>query len=567
MGIGVDMISLSLNEAINKSPRKTTAMVMFELAAPEAKEHAVAITPPGNLFSKPDNIINNITNISHPIATFESNYWRLDGSFRLPVRPEEAEYEVGFWSEKISDENGVFSNPIIIEIIFNIAQDVPVVGISFDKPTNNFARNIQVQMFNTLGSVIYSETETNNNFPYFQTENGAVNVRRIVITLNHTNNSFRFMRVAEINFGELLIFDGSDLTGLSCVVEGDPSGKKFIMNQLKLAILNKERFNLFNPNSPARYLQQRQSLEYYHGVFLNDTNIEWVYCGNYYLKKWDVSDRTVSFTAHGKVSLEGETTYFGSSLERFTVGQMIVNIIGELGLEYLFPLDLLESPAFPNYFGEISYRKVLAMLSELSCCISYENRQNIILFVDIDTTDSVRGKINYKNLLKVPKITFDTYFNGIMLREYTVIQTDPELRFESEEIFYPAPWMEPNDPEIPYVVDLPMMIRGIGFEELRDWFLNRRFEVLANRLDADVNWWQNPSLTGAETLLLQADRQGHILEMLAYGHTLNFKNGALRGSTKLIGRPPEVVWNYTLDGNWKLGELPFMSFRQRRRGE
>jgi hypothetical protein len=529
----------SFHEAIYRPLRRTVAEVSYELAAPEAKNNATADLPADNLFSRPEQILNNITDISHKIATFEPNYWKLDGSFSLPVYPAISEYEVGFWSAVMSDGDGKFEDDIIIQIQFTVSQDIPVVGIAFDRPSNNFARKIEVTFYGQTG-VIYSESTENNNTAYYQTTKGAEGIHRIVIIINNTNNPYRYLRISEINFGVLILFNDADIVNLSLVTSSDPAGKSFQFNSFSITIHNSGRYSLLDPDSHARYFQQRQSLEYRHGVYIDKdmiNDIEWAYCGNYYLDNWEVADDVVRFTAESKLSIIADNQYNDSTLNKFNLGTIFDDILNPTGFEYVFPDNLYNSPPIQRWFGKIELRQVLAMLSELSCCMAFENNYNIVYFVDLTGESPIETTIDYNNIIGgVPKTKLDTYFNGIIIREKIIIELQPEIRFDTVDMFYDAPWRDPLEIDYPYIVDLPMMIRGDGYAEFRDWFLSKKFEVLRNRIITDVSWRQNPALSLGEHIETQIDKR-HKTKMRLISHNIKY-NGGLSGSSKLIGVPP-----------------------------
>ena len=538
---------MTINEAFTTPLRKTTAKVLHELRAPEAKEHAIVTLPIENIISKGEQILNDITDMSHRMSTFEPEHWRLDGSFVLPVLPEQSIYEVGFWSKYQSNTNGMFVAPIEFLFEFAVSQDLPAVGISFDRPTNNFAQDITVTFIGMNGTVLRTETTSTNNSTYYETSGGAENVHFVRICINRTNRPQRFLRVAEVNFGVLLEFNGEDIVSIKQISEGDPTGETFPYNELRLTILNKRRFRLKDPNSLAQYFQERQPFEYSHGVVVSGIGeiyegIEWVYCGIYYLSNWSITDEVVNFTARSRASIWGEQSFEGRALERQTIGHLIQNVVDGLGLVANIPQFLMESPLVPGWLDALNYRGAISMLAQLSCCLAVENRLKTIVFRDIIEEDVATKDITYDMAFMdtPPKITIDDYYNGITLVEYTVTQAGDDPRFERVEVFHNAPWRDPREADFPYRVNLPMMIRGEGFEEIRDWFLARKFELLRKRMRVVTNWRQNPILEVAERTNTQIDNSGELENMLSYSHTLNFDNGVLRGTTKLIGIIPDA---------------------------
>ena len=529
------MASQAFEDNIYKNGRRTVAEVSYSLVAPEAKEIGVAYLPEGNSFSRPEQIMNEISNISTKIATFEPNHWKLDGSFALPLPPEQSNMEVGWWGKGLSDSEGIL-NPIPqIEILFPVVQNIKRFGITFDEPTNNYCTDLEFIVYDSSFNVILNERITNNTSVSPHTREGVQNAYIVVIKLYKTNNPFRFPRVSELDFGILIRFANDDIFSLNLVTEANPTGASFPFSSLSLSVANNDRFDQLDPTSYAQYLYARQSFEYRHGLVLPDGSTEWAYMGAYYLQDWKVSDSQVTFTAGGKTSLLENYTFFNSSLAEFTIGQLIRDVLDTVGIDYYLAPELDFSPLVTGWFGEKSYREVLANLTELSCCLAYENQQNTVEFTDILKPLGNVTKLDYNNMFSAPEPKLQTYYNGINLTEYTITQTSPEVRLEGKEVFYSAPWRDPLEPDYPYSVDLPCMVITPNFPTFRSWFLERKFALIRKRISVDVSWLQNPALQVGDGANVQITRKGGTLDMAITKQTIDYNTGILRGSTQAVG--------------------------------
>lgn len=579
--------------------RKTAAIVSFSMVAPEAKEKATAVLPKENAFSRGSQIINNITDISARVATLEPSYWRLDGSFVLPVLPESSEMEVGLWSGAMSDENGEFAEAPTITIVFEETQNIPKLGIAFDEPAGEFITDFEIWAYNGLDKLIYNERISDNKAAYAASTGGMPGVYKIVIKLYRTNNPHRFARISEIDFGVVIKFDNSDIFDLSLITEGDPKGSRFPNSAFNLSIANKGRFDQLDSKSFAQYLYKRQAFEYKHGAVDENGATRWVYCGAYYLDNWSVSDNTVDFTAVGKASVLEKSTYYDSTFQENTVGYWIKSILEQAGFAHSIAPILDTSPFVTGFFGNVTYRDALAFLTEISGCLAFEDKQNTIRFVDtLGDCESV-DRLDYNNMLRAPKVKMESYYNGINLAEYSVSVKNGQLAridlaveetaditvyFEKPlykspaytlsagfslsnvayhtmfmtakitgngtatltvtgdmaemvkaERFYPAPWFDPMEPIFAYTVDLPMMIVTPDFPLFRDWFLKRKFALLQKRLTCDIAWRQSPEREVGDKILVQVNKQNQDIPMVAYEQTIEFSGGVLKGNTKTFG--------------------------------
>lgn len=588
-----------LNSLFYEPVRKTKAMVSFSMVAPEAKEKATVGLPSENAFSRGAQIIDNVTDITARVATFEPDYWRLDGSFVLPVTPETSEMEVGFWGNKMSGENGYFTEIPTITITFEETQNIPKLGIAFDEPANEFITELEILAYNGLGVLIYNEKINDNKSAYATSADGIMGVYKIVIKLYRTNKPLRFPRVSEIDFGVIIKFGNDDIFDLSLITEGDPKGGRFPNSSFSLKIANKGRFDQLDSKSLAQYLYKRQAFEYKHGVEDGNGATKWVYCGAYYLDNWSVSDNEVNFSAVGKSSVLDKKTYYHSTFQTDTVGHWIKSILERAGFDHVIAPILDNSPPITGFFGNVTYREALAYLTEISGCLAYEDKQNTIRFVDTLGEFEAVDRLDYNNMLSTPKVKLESYYNGINLTEYSVSVKNGQLArtdisvdksaditvcFEKplyrtpaytltagfalsnivyntmfmtatitgngvatltvtgdmaetvkSETFYPAPWFDPKEPVFAYTVDLPMMIVAQDYPAFRDWFLKRKFALLQKRLTCDIAWRQNPEREVGDKIFVQVNKKNQEIPMVAYEQTIEFSGGVLSGKTKTFG--------------------------------
>jgi hypothetical protein len=470
----------------------------------------------------------------------------------------------------------------------------------FDELTGDFASDFMITAYDGRGEVIYNGRFKDVGEPYFSSNHGVLGVWRVRYDFYGTNKPYRRLRVVELNYGVVVRFDGEDIMDLKLISQGDARGECFPLPSFSLTVANKGRFDQMDGDSLAHYLYKRQPFEYRHGVY-GGGGVEWVNCGTYYLDNWSVTDEEVRFSSVGRVDLLDGRTYVDSTFAKRRVGDLIKWVMDGIGYNcYIAPI-LFDAPFVCGYFGDAGYRKVLGYLAELSCCMGYEDRYNVVTFADVLEGRAHTEVVDYDNTFGTPKITHDTYYNGIRLvvrrmstrveqlakaafevngsRDVTVKYLRPLLRggavevtpgfavqnvrynatymtarlvgngvaeltvtgegveFINEEIFCAAPWKDPIEGELPYVVNLPVMIDdgSAEFAEFRDWFLRRKFELLKRRLTCDVTWRQNPGQLVGDRVLMQVNRQNSRVPMYAVKQVVEFKGGVLRGRTTAVG--------------------------------
>ena len=510
------------------------ATVGFDLAAPEAKRLAELTIPPENVFSRANQLLNNIEEIGAPVATFEPGQWKLDGRYILPVPPGDADYEFGWWGRDMSDVNGLLPVPAILEIDFPIVQKIPSFGLAFDTKGQNAMADFVITFYNTDGSVAHTERFAGNTACTVQTSGGAEQTRKIRVEMTRTAKPFRFPRLCEISFGLRLRFGGDEIIKTSLVTEADPTGESIPFPRLRVTVRNDGRFNFLENGDMSKYLQNRQPFEYHHGVILPDGGQELVYGGAYYLEGWRVSDERIEFDAAGAASLLENAMGSLTGFTPVSVGTLAEMILTGSRLTCEIDQSLYETPPVCAYLGEISVRQALTIVARLGCAMVYENRQNSIRIQDLLTAGDETDAIDYNNMLAPPTLTQSPYYNGITLAEYTA-RTGTE-GFDRTDIFYPAPWYDSTEPPYGYPVDLPCMVtnRNAQYTSFRAWFLERKFALLARRITAEAEWRQNPALAIGDTIVMQADKRGQLVPGCVVHSTLEYAGGVLSGVTRAI---------------------------------
>jgi hypothetical protein len=477
-------------------------------------------------------------------------------------------------------------------------QDIALFGIAFDAAGNEMISDLEFFVYDSTERLILQEKIEGNAENYATTKSGAQNVARIEIRLYKTAKPFRRARVSELTFGVIVRFDGDDILSLDLVSEMDPTGKTFPTNELNLTIMNNNRFDQLNPESLAQYLHKRQSFEYSHGLYMENGRPEWVFGGAYLLDSWTVSDDTVTFVAKGKAAVLENSTFYGSTFTKMTVGDLIDQVFAETGFDSIVPDVLWESEKVAGYLGNVTFRQATTYLAELGVCAVRENRQNHIDFVDLLASGAVTDGIDYDNLFSPPKIKLEPYYNGVILKEKTISAKNEQLakaRFSvsgSREVrvYFDKPLFTSNgncSVSSGFVISnvrysamfMTATVTGNGTAEItvtgesaafateenfyaapwkdplepaygyvvdlpmlfndnapfRDWFLERKFRLLQKRLTCTLTWRQNPAQETGDTVSVQANKNNLNVLMMPVSEKIDFSGGVLKGSTKTIG--------------------------------
>jgi hypothetical protein len=119
------------------------------------------------------------------------------------------------------------------------------------------------------------------------------------------------IRIDQIYFGHLLVFDKSNILSYSHEQSGDPLGGELSRNAIEFDIDNIDgRWDLLNPDSMTRYLSEQQSVVVRYGYKIG-SNVEWITAGTFYLSEWKLSEdgMKISFSARDVIEFMMHKTY------------------------------------------------------------------------------------------------------------------------------------------------------------------------------------------------------------------------------------------------------------------
>ncbi|HZW02870.1 MAG TPA: hypothetical protein VFF68_03015 [Anaerolineaceae bacterium] len=267
---------------------KTSTRVSFGLYALELKQDSSPVTAtPLQPFSKVQDLRTDNAS-SRPYASFEPDFWLLDGGYKfLPADP--VSVHVGLMSLEMSDAAGVFADPPVLTVAFQQVHTADGLTLRFSNYTGDYASSVAVAYYDAAEALIREDTYAVGSTE-FSTGQEVANIKKIVITFQTTNRPYRYLRLAGIDYGELISFEGTSIKAAAVIEETDPLSAELRVNALDLTIFSQDaQFSIINPEGHYAALQERQPLAVYEVV-----DNQSVYIGTFYLDEWENQSDTVS---------------------------------------------------------------------------------------------------------------------------------------------------------------------------------------------------------------------------------------------------------------------------------
>ena len=232
--------------------------------APEAKENFVpeSASSKFNTLSQLQQYNLNFPNYANPCAKYSVV---LDGTASaFPSVPEQE--NLGLWSNQLSNDNGTFTEPIVLEMQSVGQYSSQGLTLTFDTYNGIFATRIGIKWLRITdgGIETLAEQEFTPDNAFYFCRNKVENYNKVVITFYSLNMPKNRLKLRVIDYGYGTFFYGDELRGVKLIQEIDP-----ISTQISI---NTADFTLDSKFSDIEYsFQAKQPLSVYFNGELKAT--------------------------------------------------------------------------------------------------------------------------------------------------------------------------------------------------------------------------------------------------------------------------------------------------------
>lgn len=262
-----------------------------------------------------------------PSATLEKDYWKLDGSYEpFPDSPQNTSW--GIWSNSMSDENGNFSVPPVIELSFQNVHKTAGLTFEFCPYGNNYCNHMLIQWY--LDDAVIKEAEFYPASWRCEYRCAIEKYNKLIITFYSTNEPYRYLKVQNIQHGINEYFSEDEIETASVLEEVDISALELSVNTLEFRLRTaNDDFDIFNPKGLYNLLQKKQQLcveGYVDGGLIN--------FGYFYLDNWNDDEGETELTAQDAIGIMSNTTFKGNIYEGVKALNVIDEIMNDAGFGY-----------------------------------------------------------------------------------------------------------------------------------------------------------------------------------------------------------------------------------------
>jgi len=513
--------SPEFDQAIYSPSRRTSARVTFDISDVTAADDAsVTVTSEAEI-SRKDQMHNQVRD-RPAYATFEPDYWRLDGSFVLPPKTTEPGFEVGWYSGVLSGSDGTFSPAQVMDFIFDDPHSSIGLTITFDEPAGEYAVDFDAVAYDGAGNVIWSKQVRGNDRARWVIDNQQIaNYRRITITLLKWCKPYRRAKVTEVSFGVVRVYGDDNLFRVNLLEEIDPISAQVPANELKFVVDNSNReFNILNPQGSYKFLQERQAAVVEFGVEVRPNTYEWVNMGLYFLADWksDEGSLTATFTARNRIdflpAVEVENLTPGST----NLHELALSLINAIGLEKYRLDPALASASTLGVYKKQTYRELLQNIAVAGRCVMFVGRDDFFNILRLSDTPPAHT-IELDQMYAEPQINLDRLVSRVEVNYYSDAETVAGTYVANGPVAGGATLKVENT----------LINSQAHAQAVAEWILAES----QNRALYEVNWRQNPALEPGDIVTVEdvygANKSSRIISQeFEYG-------GALQGKTKSKG--------------------------------
>ena len=237
--------------------------IQYGDVAPEAKKNFVPTANESEFdtLSQLQQYNLNFPNYANPCELYSVV---LDGTASaFPPMPENA--NLGLWSEQISNDDGTFTKPIVLELKSEGQYSSQGFTFTFDTYNNIFATRLSIKWLRITdeGITTLDEKEFTPDNAFYFCRNKVENYNKVVITFYSLNMPKNRLKFHVIDYGYGTFFYGDELRGVKLIQEIDP-----ISTQISI---NTADFTLNSKTDMEYSFQAKQPLSVYFNGDLKST--------------------------------------------------------------------------------------------------------------------------------------------------------------------------------------------------------------------------------------------------------------------------------------------------------
>lgn len=327
--------------------------------------------------------------------------WQLDGTYHLAPDTKEAafRYQMGWWSGKLSDANGEFSQPYPGVTLRFAPQSISGLRIVGDMKREEWLVDFDIYLYRN-GQLIDIKSVTDNDVIVCEVDLSSLSLYdcdQIAIKVKKISHPGRHAKIIEMFTSLTEVYEGKDIAYLSVLEEREMSNDgslpigNITSNELILHLVDTNgRFNPGNVNSKYHnLLRLNRKIRAWIGPKLLDQDVvEYKPMGTFWVKSIEVVEDShyVVFTAQDMLQLLSDTEYlcpvtyntnlYDQAVAVLEDARIILNLPDD---DFYWIDDELKNITVEWFWLEpMSHREALRKIVERAIGQCYVSRDNVV---------------------------------------------------------------------------------------------------------------------------------------------------------------------------------------------
>lgn len=368
--------------------------------APEAKENFVPTASESqfNTLAQLQQYNLNFPNYANPCELYSVV---LDGTATaFPSVPENA--NLGLWSEQISNDDGTFTEPIVLELESAGQYSSQGLTLTFDTYNEIFATRLSIKWLRITdeGITTLDEKEYNPDNAFYFCRNFVENYNKVVITFYSLNMPKNRLKLRVIDYGYGTFFYGDELRGVKLIQEIDP-----ISTQISI---NTADFTLDSKTDMEYSFQAKQPLSVYFNGELKATT--------FVKKSTRKAKRLWSIQSEDYIGLLDSIPYYGGIYTNKNAVELLTDIFTVAKVPYSID-DVFADATVTGYIPFTTCRDALMQVAfAIQAVVDTSNSEVIKVFA---LEEDVKQTIPLNRIMQGQNFTEEDIVTGVLVTVHT----------------------------------------------------------------------------------------------------------------------------------------------------
>lgn len=409
-------VNEAYKQASKESERKSYVIARYGLFVKGAKNKVEEIESDIQPFGESEKTLNEEKYSNYNYISCEPNRVVLNNTFFFiqDKQNNQPSQDIAYWSNKLSNENGLFDQNPKIVYLFSTDIDFTELTLHFQEVCENFI----VKYYNNNNLIAIRNIV--NNINTIVTTNGATILsdsffNKLEIEFIKTRSPYRYVKFNEIDFGIYQQFTNEEIIDLDIIDELSIDSSELSSNSLSLVIQDKQgQYDILNPENKLKYLQERQEITVYHYLKVGAKYQE-LPLGTFLLKEFKGQNQKLELQAYDDVYFMNQLYYGSNYYENEEITKVLEDLFNYFNYTNYIIDEELQGIKISGYIPRVEFREALRLIAESGSCVINKTRNGETYI--FKTYDPISKTFN-RNLIFKEQPTKNLFNNVIDVIEY-----------------------------------------------------------------------------------------------------------------------------------------------------